>query len=493
MTLTRRAFVRRSAAAVAVASQLEWLAACGGTGKKGPTDKDWQELARRLKGQLVRPGAGNYDALNRPSNLRYANVRPQGIALVAGADDVRESLRWARDHDVEVVPRAGGHSYSGYSTTTGLLVDFDLLKKVSVDRGTGVVTVEPGARNTDIYDGLQPYGVAFSAGRCPTVAVSGLTLGGGFGFSSRHIGLTSDALLETEIVTAAGDVLTCNEHENADLFWACRGGGGRNFGINTSFTFRSWPVDYVSLYDFSWDWKHAREVIAALQEVVRDAPTEWSMRIGIGASGRPGAVTPSIEALGQFFGPPRELESILDPVVARFWPTKRLLAKRTFWQAKTYLYDTTPAGRYGVKSNYVTKEFPEQGIDVLARSVERWPGSGNPGGGGIALFAWGGKVATVAPGATAFVHRHPGFLMAYDTAWAASDPQSVADANLEWLSRLASDIAPYVSRQAYQNFIDSTLEDWQQAYYAENFERLKRVKAKYDPDDVFRFRQGIPS
>jgi FAD/FMN-containing dehydrogenase len=493
VALTRRDFVRRSAAAVAVASQVEWLAACGGTGTKAPTDKDWEELARRLKGRLVRPGARDFEALNRSSNLRYANVRPQGIALVTGAGDVRESLQWARDHDVEVVPRAGGHSYSAYSNTTGLLVDFDLLKKVSVDRATGVVSVEPGARNTDIYDGLQPYGVAFSAGRCPTVAVSGLALGGGFGFSSRHIGLTSDALLETEVVTAAGDVLTCSEKENPDLFWACRGGGGRNFGINTSFTFRSWPVDYVSLYDFSWDWKDARAVIAALQRVVRDAPNEWSMRIGIGASGRPGSVTPSIEALGQFFGPTSELAAILDPVLTEFPPTKRLLAKRTFWQAKTYLYDTTPVGRYGVKSNYVTKEFPEQGIDVLVGSVERWPGSGNPGGGGIALFAWGGKVATVAPDATAFVHRHPGFLMAYDTSWAASDSRSVADANLDWLSGLASDIAPYVSRQAYQNFIDSTLEDWQQAYYAENFDRLKRVKATYDPDDVFHFRQGIPT
>jgi FAD/FMN-containing dehydrogenase len=105
---------------------------------------------------------------------------------VAGAEDVRTSIMWARDHGVQVVPRAGGHSYSGYSTTTGLLVDFSELRKVSVERSTGVVTVEAGARNTDIYDGLQPYGVVFSAGHCPTVAVSGLTLGGGFGFSSRH-------------------------------------------------------------------------------------------------------------------------------------------------------------------------------------------------------------------------------------------------------------------------------------------------------------------
>jgi FAD/FMN-containing dehydrogenase len=494
--ITRRDFVRRSArvaAAAAVASQVEWLAACGGTGKKAPSDKDWERLAKQLQGRLVRPGGAEYETLNRPSNTRYAHVKPQGIAVVAGAEDVRRSILWAGEHDVQVVPRAGGHSYSGYSSTTGLLVDFSALRKVTVDRSTGVVTVEAGARNTDIYDGLQPYGIAFSAGRCPTVAISGLTLGGGFGFSSRHIGLTSDALLETEVVTADGRILTCSDTQHADLFWACRGGGGRNFGINTSYRLRSWPVDNVSLYDFTWEWTQARDVLAALQEVVREAPDEWSMRIGIGASGRPGAVTPSIDALGQFFGSPSELRSILDPVLTKLPPTKQLLAERTFWQAKNYLYDTTPAGRYAVKSNYVTKEFPEQALDVLVRSVERWPGSGNPGGGGIALFAWGGAVARVARDATAFVHRHPGFLMAYDTSWAASDPRAIADANLDWLARLASDIGPYVSRQAYQNFIDSTLEDWEQAYYAENLDRLVRVKRKYDPNDVFSFPQAVPT
>jgi FAD/FMN-containing dehydrogenase len=494
--ITRRDFVRRSArvaAAAAVASQVEWLAACGGTGKTSPSDKDWQRLARQLQGRLVRPGGAEYETLNRPSNTRYADVKPQGIAVVTGAEDVRRSILWAREHDVEVVPRAGGHSYAGYSSTTGLLVDFSDLRNVTVDRSTGIVTVAPGARNTDIYDGLQPYGVAFSAGRCPTVAISGLALGGGFGFSSRHIGLTSDALLETEVVTAAGDILTCDEKQNADLFWACRGGGGRNFGINTSFRLRSWPVGDVALYDLYWDWNDARRVLSGLQEVVREAPDEWSMRIGIGASGRPGSVKNSIEAIGQFFGSTKELTAILEPVLRATPPFKRVIEKRTFWQAKTYLYATTPAGRYAVKSNYVTREFPDEGLDVLVRSVERWPGSGNPGGGGIALFAWGGAVARVAADATAFVHRHPGFLMAYDTSWAASDPRSVAEANLDWLSRLASDIRPYVSREAYQNFIDGTLKDWQQAYYGGNLDRLVRVKRKYDPDDVFDFEQAIPT
>ncbi len=153
------------------------------------------------------------------------------------------------------------------------------LRRVDVDERAGTVTIGPRARNTDVYNGLQPHGVAFSAGRCPSVAISGLALGGGFGFSSRKLGLSSDALLETDVVTASG-------------------------------------------------------------------------RLGLGSSGRPGATETTIECLGQFFGPKKDLLSILDPVLTAATPTKRLIAPRTFWQAKNYFFDTTPFRRFAVKSNY---------------------------------------------------------------------------------------------------------------------------------------------
>jgi FAD/FMN-containing dehydrogenase len=493
--LTRRELLRRGgqvAAGVAFASQLEWLTGCGTSGK-APTESDWNDLAHRLQGRLVRPGETGYARLHTPSNLLYADVHPAGIVLCGSPEDVRQSILWTRDHDLPAVPRAGGHSYSGYSVTPGLLVDLRRMNAVKVSRTDGTATIEPGALNTDIYDGLQPYGVAFSAGRCPTVAVSGLTLGGGFGFSSRKLGLSADALLETQVATADGQILACSEKENPDLFWACRGGGGGNFGINTTFTFRTYPVDHVTLYDLSWDWSEAAKVISTLQEVVTEAPDEWSLRIGIGTSGLPGKTRPTIGALGQFFGPKRDLLAILDPVLSAAKPRKSLIARRTFWQAKTYLYDTTPVGRYAVKSNYVAGPFPAEGIDVLLRAVERWPGSSNSDGGGIALFAWGGAIGQVAPDETAFVHRKARFLMAYDTAWGANDDPALVRGNLGWLDRLAADIRPYVTRQAYQNFIDRSLSNWEDAYYGENLARLVRVKKQVDPDNFFHFKQSIPT
>ena len=191
--ITRRQFVRRAgglAASAAVASQLEWLSACAG---KGPTDRDWATLARLLDGPLVRPGTPAYASLSLPFNRRYSGIHPAAVAVCSRPADVRESIRWSREHGVPIAARAGGHSYGGYSTTPGLVVDVGRMRSVEVDRSQGTVVVGAGARNTDVYAGLQPHGVAISAGRCPSVGISGLVLGGGFGFSSRKLGLTSDS------------------------------------------------------------------------------------------------------------------------------------------------------------------------------------------------------------------------------------------------------------------------------------------------------------
>jgi FAD/FMN-containing dehydrogenase len=194
-------------------------------------------------------------------------VRPQGIASCLDPVDVRESVLWAREHDVPIAIRSGGHNYAGYSATEGLLIDLGQMQSVTVDDDTGVATVQVGARNTDDYESLQPHEAAISAGRCPTVGIGGLVLGGGIGFSSRKLGLTCDSLLETETVTADGQILTCNEKENEDLFWACRGGSGGNFGVNVSYTFQATPVEDVSIYDLQWNLEDGEQVLPALQEI----------------------------------------------------------------------------------------------------------------------------------------------------------------------------------------------------------------------------------
>lgn len=492
--LSRREFVRASArvaASAAIGTQVGWLAGCGGDG--GP---DWASLEKRLQGRLVRPGDPSYAQISRPLNGRYAAIRPQGVALCASADDVRESVVWARESGLPVAVRSGGHNYAGYCTGPGLVVNVGGMRAVDVSADAGHVTAQPGARNTTIYDGLEPHGVAISAGRCPTVAVGGLVLGGGIGFSSRRLGLTCDHLTEARIVTAAGDHLRCSAAENQDLFWALRGGGSGNFGVCTSYTFATRPVDDVTIYDVAWDWDDAPSVLSAFQRVIRGAPDEFSARIGVGRPGvkrTAGKGAPVVSALGQFFGPKADLLDLLAPAMAAGRVKSRLIERRTFWKAKDYFYATTPHTAYAVKSAYLDEPLSDRGVAKLLAAVDGWPGSSNDDGAGAAIFASGGAINEVPPTATAFVHRRQFAVLATEATWTEQDSERTVKANVDWLDSLAAQLRPHVSGSAYQNFIDRGQPDWPQAYYGENFDRLVAVERRYDPKGLFDHEQGIPS
>lgn len=493
-SFTRRQFLRRTGKAALGATILSQAGLLGGCGDKRTSDAIWDELAQKLQGQLVRPGDASYGPLHLPFNRRYEDVRPEGIASCLDPSDVRESILWAREHDVPVAIRSGGHNYAGYSTTDGLLIDLGRMRRVVVDDDTGVATVQAGARNTGVYNGLQPYEAAISAGRCPTVAIGGLVLGGGIGFSSRKLGLTCDSLRETEIVTADGRILTCNERENEDLFWACRGGSGGNFGVNVSYTFQATPVKDVSIYDLQWDLRDGEKVLPALQDVVLQAPDDFSCRMGGGRPGKDGGGRgpANANALGQYFGPREELLEILEPVLHLAEPTKRVIEDKTFWQAKDYFFHNTPIDRFQVKSAFVQKTLPEQGIEELLRYVDRWPGSSNEDGGGFAMFALGGAISSIPREKTAYAHRDSRFLLAIDSSWASSDSQRTGQENVDWVEGFADGMRPYTSGYAYQNFIDRSQADWARAYYGDNLDRLVRTKRLRDPEDFFRFRQSVP-
>lgn len=494
-TATRRQFLGASggaALALAAGSQLAWAGKVGARAVRSP---GWDHLRRTLKGRLLVPGDRGFGAGSRPFNLRYADVVPRGVAVCADAGDVRRAVRFAHEEGLPVAIRSGGHNYAGYCSGPGLVVNLGSMRGVDVAAGAGTVTAQPGARNTMIYAGLEPHGVAISAGRCPTVAVGGLVLGGGIGFSSRKLGLTCDHLIEADIVTADGSLLRCSETRNADLFWALRGAGGGNFGVCTRYVFETRPVGDVSIYDVAFGWRDAEAVFAAFQDIIRSAPNELSARVGVGAPGTPrgGRGGPRISILGQYFGPAAELRELLAPVLAAARPTKELIEDRTFWQAKDYFFDNVPTEAFAVKSAYLDRPLGEQGVAALLRAVERWPGSTNADGAGAALFASGGAINEVAPGATAFVHRRQFAVLATESTWSSHDSAKVARANVAWLDDLASALAPHVSGSAYQNFIDRSQPNWARAYYGRNLERLVKIKRRYDPDGLFAFEQGIPA
>lgn len=453
---------------------------------------DWGLLGRTLRGRLIRPRAPGYAAMAPGFNLRYANRLPAGIAVCADADDVSTALRWAQRHDVRLVPRAGGHSYAGYSSTQGLLIDVNGMTDVTVDAGAGTARVVGGARNADVAAALQPRDLTVSSGRCPSVAVAGLTLGGGFGFSARQLGLTADALVETEIVTADGEIRTCNEREHADLFWACRGGGGGNFGINTSFVFRTTPVTNVAVYRFRWDAVEPAPMLDAGLRLLAGAPDAFSMRMGFTVP-TDAADGVGLEVIGQLFGPTAELNDLLAPLLAVAPPTTRELDEVTYWQGKDLLADNEGPSAFTERSHFVPAPLTGDGLDAFARLVRNRPATIGPSSASVKVFNWGGAINRVPADATACVHRDAIGLLSVGVGWATDERTPRVRALRGWADDLWERMGPLTSDRSYQNFADPALEDWPRAYYGENLERLVEVKRKYDPRRVFRFPQGIPT
>jgi FAD/FMN-containing dehydrogenase len=354
------------------------------------------------------------------------------------------------------------------------------------------VTVGAGARLIDVYAALWGHRLTIPAGSCPTVGIGGSTLGGGVGFASRKLGLTLDNLRELTIVTADGRVRTCSTRRNADLFWACRGGGGGNFGIVTRFVFRAHPVGNVSTFRVQWPWSDADTAVRAWQAWAPHAPDGLFSVLQLAAPGS----GPSIGSAGQFFGSETALRSLLAPLAAAGSPIVSVRT-RSYWDATLHwagCSDLAPCrvrgqATFAAKSDYVKRPLSARGIDTLARFVERRAGT-VPGRGSVLLDSYGGAIRRVPRRATAFAHRDSLYGLQYLAYW---DAAGQGGANLGWLRSFHAAMRPFVSGGAYVNYIDPDLRSWEQAYYGVNLARLRRVKRRYDPDRLFRFKQGIRS
>jgi FAD/FMN-containing dehydrogenase len=448
--------------------------------------KDWQALRSLVDGRLRL--AGDLGAVT-PVNQRYAATRPAAVLTAAHAGDVARAIDWARTQSMPLVVRGGGHSYAGYSAATGALVlDLRRLASVRLDPGSEQVTVGGGTAMRELYTALQPHDITIPLGNSDTVGIGGLTLGGGVTTISRAHGLTCDALVSTEVVLADGSTVTASEREHPDLFWACRGGGGGNFGVNTSFTFRARPAPAGSTCLVLWSWPHAVEILATMQEIMRTAPDGFSARIGVGRSpGDEGVVS----VVGLHLGPAAELRELLAPAFAVARPDRADIEDRSFWEAATYLHHSSAGGAFAVKTRCTPAAIDDAGLATLVRAVDKWPGSGNADGAGAALFAWGGAIGRVPVTATAFPHRDTRFLLSLDTSWSPADPPEVVRANLDWLHGIYEDSGEFAPDASYVNFTDPDLGDWRRSYYGPNADRLAEVKRRYDPDRLFTFPQAL--
>lgn len=475
------------------------------TARRPPTAYDFAALARGLAGTLVLPNQRGYAAASRLFNPSFDDIRPQAVAQCAAAEDVTESVAFARRFDIPLALRSGGHCYEGWSTGPGLVIDTGSLNSVKAE--AGVAHVGAGARLIDVYQALATAGVGIPGGSCPTVGIAGLTLGGGIGVVDRIWGLACDNLAEVDIATADGRIVTCSPSADPDLFWACRGGAGGTFGVVTSFTFRTHSIEPVATWGMSWPWSRAAVVIGAWLSWVPTAPDElWG---SVHLSSAPNSATPKISIVGTFFGADqRALGHVLDGLVAAVGgaPSSQYVNPHSFMDAM--LTDAgcggdsvescrlAPVGdidrqAYAGSSDWIYRPLSSAGTATLLHAVEARHDTANVPDVAIQLDASGGAINRVGRGATAFVHRGAICSVQYIANWYSGTAAAARASAAAWPHRARTAMQPYLSGEAYQNYVDGHITDWQAAYFGENYPRLQRVKARYDPDDLFRHPQSV--
>lgn len=493
---TRREFLRRGGAAVAVVSAPALLGTPATAAARPAATA--AELARRLHGTMVTPRDHGWFAARTLWNPRL-DVAPRAIAFCETSGDVAEVLRYARHRGRTVAARGGRHSFAGYGNAAQIVADVSRLDGVRLDRGGRTATVGGGANVLDVYRGLVlRRGKALAVGTCPTVGIGGLTIGGGFGRLMRRHGITADSLRAAEVVLADGRVVRCAADRNADLFWSLRGGGA-GFGIVTELRFAVHePADPIA-FTLAFPWTNSAAALDAWQRTLPAAGSALSYGRFRALCLPDGRLTAT--ASGHWYGSEAALRDLLALLVAA-GPSRQTRGRKTF--ADAALPDGARRGADGSVTatvqrfpNYQRSDFfgarlPAHAITALLAEIERWPGRGGSGHeGGVQLDALGAAVNRPAAAATAFVHRDEQFHCAYLSFWGAADPPAQAQDCAAWVRRIHGAMRPYSSGSAYQNYIDPELADWQQAYYGSNLARLQQIKRRYDPHGRLAFAQGV--
>ncbi len=472
-----------------------------------PTHADWAALRKHLSTRdLIRPGDRSYARARQLFEPRFDSVAPAGIAYCHAPADVATCLSFVRKFRLPVRIRSGGHSYAGWSTVTGgLVVDVSAMNSVSF--GNNSVTVGAGLDLIHFYAALAASGVAVPGGSGPTVGIAGSALGGGIGPLSRLYGTTSDNLTAIELVLADGSTLTCDATHNSNLLWACRGGGGGNFGVATSLTFQTHPLTGLCVYSLTWPWSQAASVVRGWQSwAPYAADAMWST---LALSARFGGA-PALSVSGTYAGTPDGLARHLDRFYHRAGSEPATSGVRQESYLDAMLVEsgcsavplaachTGPGGQLPrvpsfAKSDFFSTPLSRRGVRKLLSGMERIHGiQGAAGGvGSVALAALGGAVNRMPAEATAFVHRDALFLAEYSTAWTSPGVRDRVANQHDWLGSYYGSLHSHASGEAYQNYVDPDLRDWQQAYYGANYPWLKLVKATVDPANVFHFPQSI--
>jgi FAD/FMN-containing dehydrogenase len=448
------------------------------------------ELRTAMRGTLLRAGQPGYDEARVVFNGMF-DRRPALIARCRGAADVMDAVRFAGRHQFLTAVRGGGHSVAGASMCDeGLVIDLSQMNSVVVDHKRRVARVQGGATWADVDRETQAFGLATPGGIVSHTGVAGLTLGGGIGWLRNKYGLSCDNLVSAEVVTADGAVLTVNADENADLFWALRGGGAA-FGVVTSFEFRLHPVGPMVAVVFSmYPMTAARDVLKQWREWVASAPAEATSEIVMWTApatpGLPASVHDRevVIAAGAFSGDPQEGMQVLQPL-REFGSTLGEIAGPIPYQNLQRAFDLILPNTGEVisywKSLYLD-DLTDRAIEIMADCAENRSSRSTM----VFVQHLGEAVRRIRPDETAFSIRDAAFVMNFMGDWrdASETPRHV-----KWVREAWNRLSPHSTGAVYLNYLGREERDTDslaQASYGSNYDRLVQIKAKYDPTNLFR-------
>ena len=440
-----------------------------------------QELKQELRGELLTPDHQEYDAARKVWN-GMVDKRPALIARCADATDVVACIRFAREMDVLISVRGGGHNYVGKAVCDdGLVVDLSRMKGVWVDQDRRTVRAQAGLRLGEFDRETQKYGLATTLGVNTDTGISGLTLGGGYGWLAGKYGLACDNVIRAEVVTADGVILQCSDGQNADLFWGLRGAGA-NFGVVTEFEYKLHPVSKVLggliLYPLQ------AEVLRFFDEFSSSAPDELTM-VGTVLTGPDGSPAFGIGVC--HCGAQEEGEDVVKPLRNVATPLADLIQPRSYLDMQTQFDQAWPPGRHYYNKAHNVRRLSDGAIQIILQYSAKLPTPVS----NIAFQQMHGAASRVPVSATAFPHRYDHHDLLVHPA---TDNPIDKDKIIGWTRECWEALKPFVERAVYVNALEDGLEEGElrvREAYGANYERLVALKKKYDPTNLFRQNSNI--
>lgn len=440
-----------------------------------------------LTGEIIAKESFQYEESRKAWN-RAIEKYPLAIVYCNNEQDVVNAVLWARKNLIEIRVRSGTHSYEGYSTGNDLLViDVSKMNKINIDEDRGFVKIGGGARNREVYEELGAKNYPFPGGGCPTVGVAGLILGGGWGYSSRFLGLACDSLIEAEIINYNGEKLILNNNSNSDLFWACRGSGGCNFGIITSMTIKlKEKIKMGALININFPNLSREDIIKVIQmvqELYINLDRKMNLKTAIYNSLEKGI---GVKITGLFYDNSKKAKEILMPLKEITNAGEFGVDDMSILECNRFIQNSHPDyEKYKSTGRFVYKDYTNEEIKNLIEIIEN-PAKGSTYS-AISFYGAGGAIADINRSDTAFFYRDAKFIMGIQSVW---EDDEYSDLNKEWIKDNFK-IIKGLTKGSFVNFPLDELENYEMEYYGDNSRRLREIKSKYDPNNIFDYPQVI--